>query len=114
MTEAEICAILARHEKRLRELEARRAISDSRHDPKRWRREKLRYSWRVFYAGLSRAAAAQAIAIDWAAYASSQLHEPAQRGTLNALFAELTEAGCRPLGARTVFDDLDPKLDPHG
>jgi hypothetical protein len=112
MIESDIRNILASYERRLRKLESDPNLHSSRHDPKRWRRQRLRFARRNFYAGMSRAAAAQAIAIDWAAFANSPQNAPAQPGTLHALFAELTEAGCRPLAARTIFDDLDVELYP--
>jgi hypothetical protein len=96
----------ARLEERIRCLEQQSSPPTKAHDPIRWRRQKLRWLRRVHYAGQSRYGAATAISIDWRAYVDERQNERPQPGSKEAGYSELIEAGCRPLGPRTIFEDL--------
>lgn len=100
---------LAEQNRRIAFLEAERGESPG-HDPRAWRRSKLRRAWRIHYAALSRSAAARAIACDWHTHVTSP-HSEAEPGSLESIFNALVRSGCKPLSWRAINDDLDEALD---
>lgn len=100
---------LERLEAAVAELSAGCAQPPEAHDPLVWRKRLLRRAWREYYAGMSRSAAARAMALDWRSfYERSGRPRP---GTADIHWAELMEQGCKPLASRQINDDLDQGMD---
>jgi hypothetical protein len=119
MTMGDLLSRVASLERELRTLRGRVDLIETErnaelgHDPLTWRKRRLRHLFRVYYAGQSRDGAARAIALDWKSYAEGRRNTSPADGSAEDIFAELIAGGCRPLAHRTIFDALDPALDPR-
>ncbi|MCF3935269.1 hypothetical protein L1787_17860 [Acuticoccus sp. M5D2P5] len=89
---------------------AKLAEGAAAHDPLRWRRSQLRRIWKESYPGMSRAAAARAIALEWLDAVADTGAEP-EPGSPAESLRKMTAAGQSPLAWRTIADDLDADLD---
>lgn len=77
------------------------------HDPRSFRRQLLLRAWRVGYAGMSRTAAARAIAADWSLYAGERGSRQPRDDGAELIFEELLARGSRPLAWRAIADLID-------
>jgi hypothetical protein len=85
------------------------AEADVSPDHKRIRQGVLRRIRNVHFVGMSRNRAAEEIAEAWATF--RPLRTPLVPGSLAADLDRLHRYGFRPIGARQIFDVLDPVLD---
>lgn len=87
----------------------RRAVAELLpEDARAQRKAVLRRYARMAYAGRTRTAQARLIAIDWASFRPD---DDAPAGSAKEQLLLLVHGGYKPLGYRTILDDLDPTLD---